>query len=135
MNPSQRASRYDLAQLDELAITIVGPPVVEPSGDPYAVWAVAEAHRAQVAPKVRSALGIFYTPPGIAERLIDDLAEVGARFDGTQSFCDPACGGGAFLLPVARRIAVSIFRAGGTASDLARLLVGMDVDPVGVNAG
>jgi adenine-specific DNA-methyltransferase len=68
----------------------------------------------------------------VAERLLDDLAVAGARFDGTMRFCDPACGGGAFLLPVARRIADRLEVAGGSASDLARCLIGIDIDPGGL---
>ncbi len=102
------------------------------SGDPQIVWAAAEAHRQDLSPAVRSALGIFYTPPAIAERLLDDLAAAGARFDGSQTFCDPACGGGAFLLPVARRIGKYLAERGGDVSDLARCLIGIDLDPGGV---
>jgi hypothetical protein len=68
----------------------------------------------------------------VAERLLDDLAPAGAWFDGTMRFCDPACGGGAFLLPVARRIADHLKVAGGSASDLARCLIGIDIDPGGL---
>ncbi|CAM5517202.1 HsdM family class I SAM-dependent methyltransferase [Eoetvoesiella caeni] len=51
----------------------------------------------------RSTLGAFYTPPSVAERLID-LA-MAAGFDPAKhSACDPSCGGGAFLAPVAARM-------------------------------
>lgn len=52
---------------------------------------------------MRSTLGAFYTPPSLSERLID-LA-IAAGFDPAKhSTCDPSCGGGAFLSPVAARM-------------------------------
>jgi hypothetical protein len=52
---------------------------------------------------MRSSLGAFYTPPALSERLID-LA-MAAGFDPARhSACDPSCGGGAFLAPVAARM-------------------------------
>lgn len=100
--------------------------------DPEDVWHVAEEHRRNLDSKLRSSLGIFYTPPAVADRLIADLESAGARFDGSQRFCDPACGGGAFLLPVARRIGRHLAGAGGGPDDLAACLVGMDLDPGGL---
>jgi adenine-specific DNA-methyltransferase len=128
MKPFQRVTRPGLGELDELAAGIVQAGTGGLASSPYAVWEAAEAHRAALPERVRSALGIFYTPPTVAERLLDDLEAAGARFDGTMRFCDPACGGGAFLLPVARRIADRLVIAGGSAHDLARCLIGVDID-------
>lgn len=51
----------------------------------------------------RARLGAYYTPPELAERLLDlDEAE-GADW-ASWTVLDPACGGGAFLVPVAHRI-------------------------------
>ena len=51
----------------------------------------------------RSSNGVYYTPPVLAERLLDLLAAEGADF-GQSIFLDPACGGGAFLVTVANRM-------------------------------
>jgi hypothetical protein len=52
---------------------------------------------------LRSQLGAYYTPPPLVTRLLD-LAEQ-AGFDFTHgTVIDPACGGGAFLAPVALRM-------------------------------
>ena len=52
----------------------------------------------------RSRHGIYYTPPALTSRLIEQAT--GAGVDWTRCrVLDPACGGGAFLAPVARRIA------------------------------
>ena len=51
----------------------------------------------------RKELAMFFTPASLTEGLLDDLADQGVDF-GTQSFMDPACGGAAFLAPIAMRI-------------------------------
>jgi adenine-specific DNA-methyltransferase len=51
----------------------------------------------------RSAHGIYYTPPLLGARLIDQATAAGIDWK-TARVLDPACGGGAFLAPVARRI-------------------------------
>lgn len=47
--------------------------------------------------------GVFYTPPEIAERLLDIIAAEGADW-AKHTVLDPACGGGAFLVTVANRM-------------------------------
>lgn len=51
----------------------------------------------------RSDNGIYYTPPTMAERLLDLLAAEGADW-AQADILDPACGGGAFLVTVANRM-------------------------------
>lgn len=51
----------------------------------------------------KSEYGVYYTPPVIAERLLDLLAAEGINW-AKDKVLDPACGGGAFLIPVANRI-------------------------------
>lgn len=52
---------------------------------------------------MRSTLGAFYTPLSLSERLID-LAIAAGFNPAKHSACDPSCGGGAFLAPVAARM-------------------------------
>jgi adenine-specific DNA-methyltransferase len=132
MKPFQRITRPGLRELENLASKIQVPTVSAIGNDPGQVWALAERHRARLPEKMRSALGIFYTPPNVADRLLDDLEAAGARYDGSQVFCDPACGGGAFLLPIARRIARRLPRSQHAAHALARCLIGIDVDAGGL---
>lgn len=54
-----------------------------------------ESHRKQLA--------MFFTPASLTRGLLDDLADQGVDF-GSQSFLDPACGGAAFLAPIALRM-------------------------------
>ncbi|MDP4572200.1 N-6 DNA methylase [Pseudomonas sp. LPH60] len=51
----------------------------------------------------RGQYGIFYTPPLLTSRLIDQVTA--AKIDWAKCrVLDPACGGGAFLAPIARRV-------------------------------
>jgi adenine-specific DNA-methyltransferase len=67
-----------------------------------AYW-LSTAYTALSPEEYRKRLAMYFTPPLIANRLLDDLANEGVRFD-TQSFLDPACGGAAFLTLVADRM-------------------------------
>lgn len=51
----------------------------------------------------RKKLAMFFTPASLTKGLLDDLADQGVDF-GTQTFMDPACGGAAFLAPIALRM-------------------------------
>lgn len=79
---------------------------------------------------LRSSLGAYYTPPPLVSRLLD-LAE-SAGFDFAKgSAVDPACGGGAFLAPLAMRM---VRHAGNSSSELilrrlGKRLKGIELDP------
>jgi adenine-specific DNA-methyltransferase len=80
--------------------------------------------------KLRAKLGAYYTPPALCERLLDMATDAGVDW-GSACVLDPACGGGAFLSPVARRMAEH--RRGRSASealkDIVRRLHGFEIDP------
>ena len=78
----------------------------------------------------RGALGAFYTPPALAERLLDMAGEGGLDW-ATAKILDPSCGGGAFLLPAAHRLRQAL---GNCAPALAlkqigNRLLGLELDP------
>jgi len=50
----------------------------------------------------RSKNGVYYTPPSLTKRLIDQATKAGIDWE-TARVLDPACGGGAFLAPVIER--------------------------------
>lgn len=52
---------------------------------------------------LRSGNGVFYTPPMLTRRLLDMSSSAGIDWS-TASVADPACGGGAFLAPVALKM-------------------------------
>lgn len=51
----------------------------------------------------RGDYGIYYTPPSLTARLITQASKAGVDWK-TARVLDPACGGGAFLTPVAQKI-------------------------------
>ncbi|AKM05509.1 HsdM family class I SAM-dependent methyltransferase [Burkholderia pyrrocinia] len=66
-------------------------------------YLIGSIYTVMLPPALRSQLGAYYTPPPLVARLLD-LAEQ-AGFDFTHGTAiDPACGGGAFLAPVALRM-------------------------------
>lgn len=81
----------------------------------------------------RIGLAMYFTPPRIADRLVDDLRRSGVRFDENR-FIDPACGGAAFLAVVATRMRCALQRKGYSARRILthaqKHLAGFDVDAV-----
>ncbi|HEV7514766.1 MAG TPA: N-6 DNA methylase, partial [Thermoanaerobaculia bacterium] len=68
-----------------------------------ATYLVSSLYTALLPPQIRAERGAYYTPPVLAERLLDLVAAEGVDWL-TVRVLDPACGGGAFLAPVANRI-------------------------------
>lgn len=65
----------------------------------------------------RKKMAMFFTPVSLTEGLLNDLAEQGTDF-GSQSFMDPACGGAAFLAPIALQMRMAL-----AAKDLTPLML------------
>lgn len=59
----------------------------------------------------RKNLAMFFTPASLTKGLLDDLAEQGTDYS-NKSFIDPACGGAAFLAPIAQRIRLELTSQG-----------------------
>lgn len=80
--------------------------------------------------KVRSDFGAYYTPPVLCERLLDMATEAGTHWQSVRVL-DPACGGGAFLSPVARRMADSLkgCSAKFALKNILHRLRGFELDP------
>ena len=80
--------------------------------------------------RFRAQLGAYYTPSALCERLLDVATEAGVDWRSARVL-DPACGGGAFLSPVARRMAESLkdCNAKSALNDIQRRLSGFEVDP------
>lgn len=79
---------------------------------------------------LRSQLGAYYTPPPLVTRLLDLAEQAGFDFiHGTA--IDPACGGGAFLAPVALRMWQRDRGASPewTFRRIAKRLRGIEIDP------
>lgn len=71
--------------------------------EPEASYLVGTLYTALLPPRLRATRGAYYTPPVLVERLLDLAAAEGIDFS-TATMLDPACGGGAFLAPLAHRV-------------------------------
>jgi adenine-specific DNA-methyltransferase len=80
--------------------------------------------------EIRSQLGAYYTPPALCERLLDMVSAAGVEW-ATTRVLDPACGGGAFLSPLARRMMDNLPTQdpGNRLSSVESRLQGLEVDP------
>lgn len=93
-------NRPDLLQLSEVGLLVeklVALPLLESAywlSSAYSVWSDED---------YRKELAMFFTPPSLTNRLLDDVQIEGADF-GVHTFFDPACGGAAFLAPIALRM-------------------------------
>lgn len=78
----------------------------------------------------RSRHGVYYTPPPLAERLLDRATEAGVNW-ARDRVLDPACGGGAFLAPVALRMQAALpgLAADAVVGSIAERLAGYEIDP------
>jgi adenine-specific DNA-methyltransferase len=95
-----------------------------------AFW-LSSAYSIWVGDGVRKEKSLYFTPPILAERLIDDLISHGASLI-HHTWMDPACGGGAFLAPVAVRMVRSLTKIGKKPNEIIEIvsnnLVGNDID-------
>ncbi|MDI3398508.1 Eco57I restriction-modification methylase domain-containing protein [Pseudomonas sp. V88_4] len=78
----------------------------------------------------RSAMGAYYTPPPLVARLLDMAEAAGFDFS-FDTAIDPACGGGAFLVPIALRMLDRARPAepGWIVRQLGVRLRGIEIDP------
>jgi adenine-specific DNA-methyltransferase len=72
-----------------------------------AAYEVGQLYTMFLPKDLRARRGIFYTPPALARRLIDKASNAGTNWEKAQ-IIDPACGGGAFLVPAALQIIRSL---------------------------
>jgi adenine-specific DNA-methyltransferase len=79
---------------------------------------------------MRSENGVFYTPSALSSRLIEMSLDANKDW-GTISVTDPACGSGAFLIPVALKIANALKRKSASAilQHIETHLKGYEIDP------
>lgn len=74
--------------------------------------------------------GVVYTPDAVVRRICDNVLPSGHELAKT-SICDPACGDGAFLVTVARRILRQLPRR--AALRVLSRMTGYDIDPKAIN--
>lgn len=98
--------------------------------DDMASYLISTVYTAMLPETYRSQYGIFFTPPGLTSRLLDQ-AEAGGVDWSTARVLDPSCGGGAFLSPIAVRMrrALSGLSVEARVAHIERHLVGFEIDP------
>jgi len=96
---------------------------------PRAGYLAGQLYTALMPDAVRKRLGAFYTPPPLADRLLQLVTDSG--FDwGQGRIVDPACGGAAFLVPLAAKVVAASFRESpiSVLEDVETRLAGIEVD-------
>ena len=97
-----------------------------------AAYLLGTVYTALLPPGHRSRHGVFFTPPPLVDRLLDLVEEAGHDWS-AGTVLDPACGGGAFLAPVASRMAAALERGGASPGEIVRdvsaRLAGVEIDP------
>ncbi|EEF7677735.1 N-6 DNA methylase [Salmonella enterica] len=93
-------------------------------------YLIGSIYTAMLPTAYRSDLGAYYTPPPLVSRLLDLAEEAGVDFS-TASVIDPACGGGAFLAPVAMRMLQRSKHASSEwkLAQIGKRLKGVEIDP------
>ncbi|MFB3906613.1 MAG: class I SAM-dependent DNA methyltransferase [Acidobacteriota bacterium] len=125
-----------------LALRVLSPEEEEPASrlasafarlaDEDASYGVGTLYTSLLPEAYRSSYGAYYTPPALVRRLLENVSALG--FDWARgTILDPACGGAAFLAPIATAI-IRRLRADGRPDavildHLARRLRGVEIDP------
>jgi adenine-specific DNA-methyltransferase len=93
---------------------------------------LSSAYAQLVKAKKREKRAMFFTPPILGDRILDDLEKAGVDW-GEAKIIDLACGGAAFLAPAARRMADALAERGVDASGILvhvrSHLVGIEIEP------
>jgi adenine-specific DNA-methyltransferase len=129
--PTLDASDSAMAILDGGAPALVA----ELLADLDPAWsdhAIASVYASLMGSRQRKALGAYFTPPGLVGYLIGRAQRFGVDVAAAR-VRDPAAGGAAFIVPIAREM-VRLWRAGGIADGeiVARLrerLTGREIEP------
>lgn len=123
--PRAELAFVEYERIAELASWLSERPFLE------AVFWLSSAYAIWVGNEIRSEKSLYFTPPLLAERLIDDLVAQGASLV-DHVWIDPACGGGAFLAPVAVRMIDALEKkkveAHDIVSKISNNILGNDID-------
>lgn len=95
-----------------------------------AAYVLGRTYAAMLPQDFRSEHGVFYTPPAVVRRLLDSIEGAGIDWANARVL-EPACGGGAFLGPLARRMVRHMRGADRRfiARNLRSRLTGYEIDP------
>lgn len=99
-------------------------------GGTEAAYLIGVLYTTMIPDRIRASSGAYYTPAALCERLLETAADAGVDWSSAKVL-DPACGGGAFLAPVAQRMAerLSDRPPGAALGNIASRLRGFEIDP------
>jgi len=97
-----------------------------------AAYQIGLVYTALLPVEYRERMGVYYTPPALTARLLDQVGEAGVDWRRCVAL-DPACGGGAFLAPLARRLldALPHLDTRQRVAEVAARIRGFEIDPFG----
>lgn len=92
---------------------------------------IGTTYAAALPSETRARRGVYYTPPALVTRLLDQVTAAGIDWTRCRVL-DPACGGGAFLAPVAQRLVkcLSHLEPRQLLQVIADRVRGFEIDPV-----
>ena len=95
-----------------------------------ALYIISTVYTVMLPKDYRTRYGVFYTPPVLTKRLLDLVEQAGINW-ASSKVLDPACGGGAFLAPVAIRMAKSlaVMTPGDRIQNIETHIKGFEIDP------
>lgn len=119
-------NNYEQQETLSVATSILGLSMLEAS------FRIGEIYTQKLPKALRAQHGVYFTPPALSNRLLDNIEQMG--FDwGEGKIVDPACGGGAFLAPIALRMKRTLKNKGYSERDVvehvAYNLKGKELDP------
>ena len=129
--PLQTPRPYPLSETLETVADTLGRGAAQ-SEPEIAAYEIGLTYTSLLPSVYRSSNGIYYTPPALTQRLIELASETGVDWKNCRVL-DPACGGGAFLAPVARHIMEQIPECSPRIllENIANRLHGYEIDPFG----
>ena len=120
-----------LSEIEQRRAQRTGEAVAQLS-NPAAAYLLSTLYTALLPEEMRSANGVFFTPPSLVDELLDLVEFAGIDWC-RHTVLDPAAGGGAFVTPVAGRIAARLRLDGqdpGAILDhVATHVAGVEIDP------
>jgi adenine-specific DNA-methyltransferase len=100
--------------------------------EPVAAYLLGTLYTLALPDDLRAGNGMYFTPPVIVDRLLDMVEAAGGDWV-QHTVIDPAAGGGAFVTPLAMRMAAALQAAGATAAEavehISSHLSGIEIDP------
>lgn len=129
--PLQPFATHDLSETAATLAETIGRAAAKFDAE-TAAYQIGLTYTGMLPTQHRGLYGIFYTPPALTGRLIDQATSANIEWAKCRVL-DPACGGGAFLAPIAQRIMVEMHDCSPKflMQSIGNRLRGYEIDPFG----